>query len=405
MRLALICTEMLPVPPLRGGAIQQYLWGIGPLLAKRHDVTVFSRDDSELPQSEFLEGVEFLRVPSRNRRHYLEGVTNLLKERTYDLVHVFNRPEWVLRLADVAPRSRLVMSLHNEMMAPSKISFEHGLRCLDALDAVNTISRYVAARLVARFPQVAPKVRTIYSGVDVNSFKPWWVQDGFGAREKTQAALGLSGRKVILYSNRLSAKKGGHILLEAVAHLAREYRDIGLLMLGSKWYGKNESDEYVERIQAMAQESPVPVVLTGFVKPDEIHSYYTASDVFVCCSQWSEPLSRTHYEAMAAGLPIVTTARGGNAEVVRGYGCGIVLDDYNSVMAWVQALRYLLGSPRVMREMGETGRDLALERYSWQCVASNVLDLYDETMALPRASTSCQEGDSKNGEGLLHQGV
>jgi len=41
MRIAMICTEKLPVPPIRGGAIQQYIDAVLPYLKEKHDVTVY----------------------------------------------------------------------------------------------------------------------------------------------------------------------------------------------------------------------------------------------------------------------------------------------------------------------------------------------------------------------------
>ena len=57
-------------------------------------------------------------------------------------------------------------------------------------------------------------------------------------------------------------------------------------------------------------------------------------DLFVCSSQWNEPLARVHYEAMAAGIPIITTNRGGNAEVMNQGKNGIIIDDYDQPKAF-----------------------------------------------------------------------
>ena len=42
MKIALICTEKLPVPPVAGGAVQLYISEILPYISKEHDITVFS---------------------------------------------------------------------------------------------------------------------------------------------------------------------------------------------------------------------------------------------------------------------------------------------------------------------------------------------------------------------------
>ncbi|MCY8887189.1 glycosyltransferase, partial [Bacillus spizizenii] len=54
------------------------------------------------------------------------------------------------------------------------------------------------------------------------------------------------------------------------------------------------------------------VIFTKFIPADDIPNLFLMADVFVCSSQWNEPLARVNYEAMAAGTPLITTNRGGN---------------------------------------------------------------------------------------------
>lgn len=104
-----------------------------------------------------------------------------------------------------------------------------------------------------------------------------------------------------------------------------------------------------------------------------------AADVFVCPSQWQEPLARVHYEAMASGLPIITTARGGNAEVIVEGENGIVIANPEDPQAFVEPLSYLLSNPSQARRMGEYGRLIAEEKYTWERVASDVLTVWQQT--------------------------
>ena len=105
-------------------------------------------------------------------------------------------------------------------------------------------------------------------------------------------------------------------LVRALPALSKKFNNLALVIVGSKWFSQNDITDYIAYVQALARKLPVPVVATGFVSPSEIQNWFAAADLFVCTSIWQEPLARVHYEAMAAGLPIVTTARGGNAEVI-----------------------------------------------------------------------------------------
>lgn len=58
----MICTEKLPVPSIRGGAIQILIDGIIPYLKKNNDITVFSIEDEELPCFEHANRLRYIRV-------------------------------------------------------------------------------------------------------------------------------------------------------------------------------------------------------------------------------------------------------------------------------------------------------------------------------------------------------
>ena len=65
MKIALICTEKLPVPPVAGGAVQLYISEILPYISKEHDITVFSLSHPSLPMEETVDGVKFIRVNAK----------------------------------------------------------------------------------------------------------------------------------------------------------------------------------------------------------------------------------------------------------------------------------------------------------------------------------------------------
>lgn len=373
MRIAMICTEKLPVPSIRGGAIQQYIDAVLPYMKEKHDVTVFCVADPELPQKE--SGNKICYIKSASTQDYISGVIDQLNDE-YDLIHVFNRPQWVNLIAEKLPYTEISLSLHNEMFQPSKISREEGEKCIQRVKFITTVSRFIEAGVKKLYPEAAGKIHTVYSGVDVNRYQPVWSQEATKIRNQLKARYGLTGKKVVLFIGRLSQKKGAHILIKAVNQILSTHPDTALVLVGSKWYGENQEDSYVRQVKQMADALDTDVVMTGFLPPNEIVSHYYLGDVFICASQWREPLARVHYEAMAAGIPIITTDRGGNAEVVKGKGNGIVISEYDQPQAFADAITYLLEQPDIALEMGKTGRRLAEEKYPWKRVATELNDLF-----------------------------
>lgn len=379
MRALLICTEKLPVPPVRGGAIQTYIAAIAPQMARRHSVTVLGVSDPELPDRETRESVNFVRIPGGSFPRYQAGVVEFLKTegKRYDLIHIFNRPRMVLPVRKVAPKARLILSLHNEMFRPDKIEPDEAKKVIAAVERIVTVSDFIGKGVEALYPSAKGKWRTIYSGVDLSRFAPVWTSEAKQMRSRLRAEHQLDDGPVILFVGRLSPKKGADIVVRAMTEVARKHPEANLVLVGSKWYGEDRISDYVAYVRALAARAELKVHTTGFVPADEVHHWFAAGDLFVCASQWEEPLARVHYEAMASGLPIITTARGGNPEVVRGRGNGFVVEEPEDPAAFARPISKLLGDSGLRAEMGRRGRSMAEERFGWDRVIREIRSVWE----------------------------
>lgn len=283
MRVALVCTEKLPVPPIRGGAIQAYIDGVAPLLARDLDVTVVGCADPRLPVEEVRGGVHHRRIPGANKPGpYYQGVADFLMTRPYDLVVVYNRPRMVPFLARAAPGARFMLSLHNEMFGSEKISAAEAREVIDRCTGILTVSNWLGDALAAVYPAARPKLRTVYSGVDLHRFLPRWDPAARDERRRLRRELKLVNRKAILYVGRLSDKKGAHVLLGALATVARTHPDAVVVVVGSKWFGADDlQDDYVRGLaRSAARHLPDRVRFTGWVPFEQVHRYYWAADLF-----------------------------------------------------------------------------------------------------------------------------
>ena len=262
------------------------------------------------------------------------------------------------------------------MFAPNKIDPADAKFCLEHTEVVVTVSDYIRQNIEELYPQAQGKTFTVYSGVDPERFRPGWTPEGLKMGEAVRESYGIGNAKVVLLATRFSEKKGAHVVIEAMEQVIRDDPGVVLLVVGSKWYGSNKVNDYVAQLFKQAQALGSQVIFTGFVPPARMPEYYAAGDIFVCASQWQEPLARVHYEAMAAGLPIITTNRGGNPEVVASQGNGIILCGYDQPEDFAWTIKYLLANPGIAREMGKKGRHLAESKFSWARVAQDLLKFY-----------------------------
>ncbi|MDF2834488.1 MAG: glycosyltransferase family 1 protein [Paenibacillus sp.] len=379
MNILMICTEKLPVPNIRGGAIQTYIGGVVGLLKARHSITIIGRDDPELASDERADGVRYLRFESNGALEvYMSRVLPYLaaSKESYDVIHIFNRPRLVMPVAEVMPNARIVLSMHNDMFNPQKLAKEEGDAVVERVDTIITISNYIGAAICKDYPQAESKIRTIYSGVDLGRFAPWKLsQSAQRDRDEIRSQHGLGNKKVILFVGRLSRNKGPHVLVRAMSQI--KHSDAVLVIVGAAWYSDNRVSDYIAYLRTMAETSPLPVMTTGYVQAGDVHKWFCAADIFVCTSIWEEPLARVHYEAMAAGLPLITTARGGNPEIIRNNN-GVIIQNPEDPAEYAVQINKMLSNVAESRQMGLSGRKLAEDNFTWSHVAGNILDVWDK---------------------------
>ncbi|MGE8077669.1 glycosyltransferase family 4 protein [Peribacillus loiseleuriae] len=380
MKILMICTEKLPVPPVLGGAIQTYISGNLPYLSKFHEITVLGISEPSLPNQEIIDGVHYVRVPGQILEIYREGVIKYLESTSFDLIHIFNRPRLVLPVRKVAPEAKITLSMHNDMFNPDKISPEEATAALEEVSNIVTVSDYVGNVIRNLYPQATAKITTIYSGVDIEQFLPGYHPKMQKIRNEIRQEHGLENKTVIMFAGRLSHNKGVDRLIRALPELSKKFKDLAVVVVGSSWFSEDNVTDYVAYVRAMTKKLTIPVVTTGFVSPSVIQNWFAAADLFVCTSQWNEPLARVHYEAMAAGLPILTTARGGNPEVIQLNENGLVVENPENPIGFVEKITEILSDKSKMKNMGIKGRELAVSLYKWDRVASEILGVWDDAI-------------------------
>lgn len=374
MKLAYVFDRRLPSPAIRGGAIQLLIDGVLPYLRKKNRITIFSIKDPKLPNKEKRGSVKYIRLSPDN---YFKKVSKYLAKGNFDLIHVLNRPDKVPDMKKAAPKSRFVISLHNDRFSEDSISKEVAAKSIESVKNIFTVSDYIKDTVKKRFPQAAPKLVTVYSGVNIKDYISPQDSKADDIRKKLRKKYGItSDKKVILFAGRLIEKKGPHLLIEAMKDVMKKHKDAVLVISGGKYYSDNGMTEYVKSLYKMAKPLGDKVVFTKFIKAEKMPEYYLMADLFVCSSQWNDPAARIHYEAMAAGTPIITTNRGGTPEIIKhGYN-GLVLNDYSNPRAFANAIDYLLSNPKEAERLSRNGRELVKKRFQFIHTAKRWHELY-----------------------------
>ena len=198
--------------------------------------------------------------------------------------------------------------------------------------------------------------RIIPNGVDQEKFHP-------------KANKSENGPLQLLCVGRLIERKGQNHLIQAVKILNDEGIDVELDLVGE---GDSRKD-YENLVKKLWLEDKVH--LYGYVSRDQIAEYYRGADVFVLPS-YNEGMSVATLEALASGMPIVSTDRaGGDNLVVEGInGFTYKWADIDSLVVNLKTIYY---DRDLLKSMGDESRKRA-ENYSWSYIKETYLRLFKE---------------------------
>ena len=225
------------------------------------------------------------------------------------------------------------------------------------------------ARDLMRFCELnRDRVEVIYPGCD-EAFRPLPAEQVVAIRNK----YGLP-EQFVLHVGSISRKKNLLPLVRAITLLQERGETVRLVLVG-RLYGKARDDELLRGLQGGELDSVVTWL--GAVSAEDLPALYNAATLLAFPSL-QEGFGLVPLEAMACGLPVVTSGAGAIGEVV-GKAARIV-EAASDAQAWVKALEQVLQDPREGEAMREAGL-LRARQFSNQASAQRLLAVYGEVMA------------------------
>jgi glycosyltransferase involved in cell wall biosynthesis len=298
---------------------------------------------------------------------YINATLAAVKDYEPEIVHAFHTAFLppVARIAKIMYGIRYVITTHG-----SDLHYLNRDRRLIGLirDALNVCAVVTANSAFTRKwflemfgRQYEPKLRTIAGGVYIKEYA-----HNHKLCELIDKKYHLEGKKVVLFTGRLTPQKGVDYLIRAARHIKGE-----VLILGD---GPERAN--LEKLIGTLKLTNCHIL--GYMKPDEqlnFKAFYSRADVYVAPSTWKEPLGLVIIEAMAAKTPVVSTRAGGVTSLIK--------DGYNGYLVRMRSsneiatrVNELLVNEELCKKMGERSYEIVQKRYTWGKIAEQFLQIY-----------------------------
>jgi len=233
------------------------------------------------------------------------------------------------------------------------------------------VSEQLAAQVIEEYGIDSSRVVMIPNSLDTDRFHP-------GEPDRSlMAELGLDPElPVVLFLGRMEMEKGPEVLLRAWAELCggpgSGSRSPGAQLL---MVGRGSALENIRN--AVRERGLRNVVITGLVSGKKLAACYRLSDIFCFPTLRREGLPFNVLEAMASGLPVVTSPMGGIPTAVDDT-VGRLVEPEPSKLA--DTLVGLLEDEALCGRLGRAGRERILARYSLESMVDATLEVYREVL-------------------------
>lgn len=389
-KIAILLPALLPVPAVRGGAIETLIEGLIRQNEKTpvFEFTVYSAYDEQA----YKRSLDF----NYTKFEYVHSSEKIY--RVYYLFYRFVKKVFKLAIPDNLARKKMVDRINIDDF--DWILYEAGevfslLSYYKKLDSRKTLVH--AHGMITPIPKV-DKCFSYYLSISQFVSEYWannssrskktyivWKnciqRDNFTKKLDKESVEGLKKKLgihksdfVIIFTGRIIPEKGVLELLKAMSYLKDD--KIKLIVIGSANFAENTATAYEKLVRNEKEKLGDKVIFTGFVHNTELYKYYQLADIAVVPSMWDEPAGLVVIEAMAAGKPIITTGSGGIKEYITD-NAALYIDRSKDVAHQIaDKIRYLLEKPDEREKMS-----LAAIKHSEQYDMRNYLERLEEIIS------------------------
>lgn len=343
MRLAFIKKKF----SIHGGAERYLQTLIGHLKKAGHEIHIFANQWIEekgvifhkvdvLPLSSFLSVVTFNRNAKKaiGKASGFDRVVSFERTTCQDIYRAGEgcHAEWLEIRSKIEPlykrASFRINPLHRALLSIEKKLFSD-------TKLIIANSKMVTEQIIKHCAVPEERIAVVYNGVDPVRFTP----ENRKWRDEVRRDLGISeGSSLLLFVGSGFERKGLGTLVKALSFLRDE--NIRAVVIG-------KGDEGRYRILAGKCGITDKIIFLGARK--DIERFYAAADLFVLPTLY-DPFSNAALEAMASGLPVITTKNNGVAELIENGREGYVLEDLLSPRELADRIYLSVGNLKFMGE-------------------------------------------------------
>ena len=379
MKIAIICSQGLPVPAVKGGAIETLV----EIICKENeiyrelDIDVYSiYDDDAIESSKSYKNSKFI-YSCKNKKYmivknkfvslcrkifkininyaYAEEITKKIND-NYNKVIIEGDASLILPISKKVNKEKLYFHIHHNPLSTNHAEFR---KEISSVNKVITVSNFISKGINKCMSQEKENVQAavLRNCTDVKKFN---VNNYKQERNRLRDKYNIKDNElVIMFTGRPVPQKGIKELLIAFKQLCNRYNNVKLVIVGNSGFGKEIKTDFDNKLEEISESIKDKVIFTGFIHNSKMPQIHAMADIAVIPSIYDDPAPLVVMECMASGLAVITTDSGGIPEYVGENNCISIIRDENIVINLEEALEKLVIDERYRKTLGKNAHNYA----------------------------------------------
>ncbi len=332
------------------------------MLKKGHEVHVFAN------KWDNIEGVRFHKIPVLPFSFYAQELSFMLlstlivnfQRRRFD--SVYSQPGRFFSPDIAGVHICATGGAGKPRVLANKVLYEMEKFNLNRAKKIIAISNAIKKELMENYRVPEEKIAVIYNGVNTEKFS---LKNMEHARDKTRKGFGIKkGEALLLFVGNPFSRKGLEYAIRALPQIEKAK----LLVIGRH----DNIAPYLELAEKLGVKEKI--IYKEFV--EKIQECFAASDAFLFPTLY-EPFGLVITEAMASGLPVITSKAAGAAELIKDGKSGLLLDNPKDPGEIAEKANMLIKDKSLANKIKKEARCIA-EEYDWDKAAEKWIDVFEE---------------------------
>lgn len=379
-KIAFIMPNTLPMPAIKGGAVENILQNYLELNEKSENpqnITIFCKFDIDAKkEAQKYKYTQYIYIEHKGNINYIKkiilgllnkvfryNIGNLyireifrhLKNQKFDYIIIENAPYYLPIIKKI--NSIKIMHIHNDYSEEmKKIVNNYSSKTI-------CVSNYI--KETYKTYQIYNASAVLYNCIDILKFKfdknfRKEIRDKFSLKEKDI---------LFIYTGRLIKGKGILEMVQAFILASKIKKNLKLMIVGGISFSNNKIDNFLKKCIKEIKDNE-NIILTGYIDYNVLAKYYSAADIGVIPSLLKEAASLSAIEMISTGLPLIANKIAGLEEMAK-YGDVYFIDSKNNYIENLKNL--MLTVERKVRKQNSYNLDnFSIEKYKSNL--ENILD-------------------------------